>query len=464
MNNNVIRLNETDVLDRLETITEKNRLRTVRDNDYGRIETSSSTTRDSSKYSVIEYDELGNVIFEDYSKLIELIENEIIPNNIKDTHIRDPKTNEKIVAKTIQGNVITKYRVSEKEQKYIIEYLASKGILVRGTDSSIDSEFEGYQYISTYKNINLPKGFSILENHKAIIEYQEFKDKLKKIPDNHPKKKKLEEQLFAARNKIIEGNMRLVKFIIRKQMPKSINPSDYDDIEQIAYEVLVKYIENFQVEQGYAFSTYITSSLMRTVLREYGKYNAFHIPEYIRYTIPSILSLQNNFEKINGRKPTIEEIATELEIPERVVKKAIEAQMILNPESYEDYYEKLEEEQLYEDKNDDDSEYYYDEMDFYLTERSAENIVYDQELREQIAYLLEYSLTSREKEVLIHSFGFEGEQMKTHEEIGKILNLPKERIRQIENKAIRKLRHPQRYKYIKGLEHTDENISRPKRG
>ena len=119
MKNSVIKLNDTEVLDSLETITEKNRSRTVKNNDYGRIETINASPRDNSTYAVIQYDELGNIVSEDYSKLIELIENEIIPNNIKETHIRDPKTNEKVTAKTIQGNVITRYRVSEKEQKLL---------------------------------------------------------------------------------------------------------------------------------------------------------------------------------------------------------------------------------------------------------------------------------------------------------------------------------------------------------
>lgn len=446
-NNKVIKVNGMSALDHLEIITKKNRSRNVKDHDYGQIKTANAENRDKPVYAVFKYDNAGNLVYEDYSKLEEIIDKEVIPNNIKDTHIRNPETNERIIAKTIQGNALTKLRLSEKEMEFALTYLAYKGIIVRGSDSSLDSEFDGYQYISTYKNQDLPEGFTMLKNFEVFSEYQKLKDRVANLPKDSQEKIKMESQLIKIRNTLIEGNMRLVCGIIRKQMPKLPRPMDEEDIYQIGYEALINYIEKFDVELGYAFSTYIYNTLMLKVLREYDQYQNFHIPVHIQDRVRKIKKVKEAIEMVKGSEATIEEIADEMDLPIEKIQDALLYAQVNSVESY-DAYREIKQEEQYQDFIDDEDELEYDEMETRLYRDSVESEVSKIELEQLISKALD-TLTEREADVLKLRFGLIDGRQRTLEEVGQIFGYTRERIRQIENKAIRKLRHPKRTKQIR---------------
>lgn len=447
-NDKVIKVNGMSALDHLEVITKKNRSKRVKDHDYGQIKTANAENRDKPVYAVFKYDQKGQLVYEDYSKLEEFLNKEIIPNHIKDTHIRHPETNERIIAKTIQGNELTKLRLSEKEMEFALTYLARKGIIVRGNDSSLDSEFDGYQYISTYKNQELPEGFSMLKNFEVFSEYQKLKDRVANLPKDSEEKNKMESQLIKIRNTLIEGNMRLVCDIIRKQMPKLPRQMDEEDIYQIGYEALINYIENFNVELGYSFSTYIYNTLMLKIMRQYDEYQSFHIPVHTQDRIRKIKKVKEAIEMIKGSEATIEEIADEMDLPVEKIEEALIYEDVNKLESYDEYREQKQEEQ-YENFTDDEDELEYDEMEARLYRDSVESEVAKIELEQLISKALD-TLTEREVEVLKLRFGLVDGRQRTLDEVAKILGgCTRERIRQIENKAIRKLRHPSRSKQIR---------------
>ena len=264
--------------DEKEVIKKEDRSPLVRDHDYGRIESINANSRDIPVYAQIEYNSNGNLIFEDYTKLNEVLD-EVIKKNIKDTHIKNPITNQSQIAKTIQGNVLTKLKLSEKEMEHAILYLSEKNILVRGVDSSLDSEFDGYQYIRTYKSEPLPPGLTNEQNIELFKKLSFLKREIEKNKDNF-QKTILQKEYHDTRHKLIEGNMRLVSYIMYKRIPSYFNEMDKEDIKQIGYEVLIEFIDKYDVNKGYALSTGLYNYFMFHVWREYRKTDMIQKPVY----------------------------------------------------------------------------------------------------------------------------------------------------------------------------------------
>lgn len=444
---NIVRLNENEVIDSLETIQRKNRSTKVYDHDYGRIETINAEERDKPIFAVFEYDKNGNIISEDYSKLINVLEERIIPKYSKIKYVKKPQTNEEVSINTISGSVLVRLKLSEKEYKFVLEYLTYKGIIIQGKDSSLDCIFDGYKYMSTYKTIQLPEPFDMYKNFEYFYEYNRIKKELESMKEDAVEKAKLEEQLINVRNAIVEGNMRMVCDIVRKQMPELITKSDEEDIYQIAYEVLYKYIENFNVELGYAFSSYIYNTLMFEVIKKYSDYKSFRIPLYLAENFRKLKELQNRIYMTTGRNATVEELSQYTGLSKHTVGRIIQANQAILVESYDAYQEDKLEEETYEDFNDDGGELVVDEMDSNLISPSIYLEVISEELKETLNNILG-NLYEKERAVLRMLYGFDGD-IKKYSEVSKELNLSIERVRAIELKALRKLRHPRYSRYLR---------------
>ena len=313
--------------------------------------------------------------------------------------------------------------LSPEQIEKIYEVLESMGIEVQGVANDVD-------IIEEEIDLSVPEGIAIDDPVRMYLK------EIGKVPllsseEEMELAKQIEEGSQYAKKKLAEANLRLVVSIAKRYVGRGML---FLDLIQEGNLGLIKAVEKFDFRKGFKFSTYATWWIRQAITRAIAdQARTIRIPVHMVETINKLIRVQRQLLQELGRDPFPEEISKVMDLP---VEKVREIQKIAQePVSLETPIGEEEDSHLGDFIPDDDAP------------EPAEAAAFTM-LKEQLINVLD-TLTPREEKVLRLRFGLDDGRARTLEEVGKEFNVTRERIRQIEAKALRKLRHPSRSKKLK---------------
>lgn len=367
----------------------------------------------------------------------------------KDTRVEKKEALRKLIEKGKKDGSLTYSEISEalgdieldKEQiENVYETLNQMGIDVNDENSKDDDvlfvkeeeeeEDEEEAGEEAVLDLSIPKGISIDDPVRMYLK------EIGKIPllsaeEEIDLAQKMEAGDEYSKKKLVEANLRLVVSIAKRYVGRGML---FLDLIQEGNLGLIKAVEKFDYTKGYKFSTYATWWIRQAITRAIAdQARTIRIPVHMVETINKLIRVSRQLLQELGREPKPEELAKEMEIPEEKIREILK--IAQEPVSLETPIGEEEDSHLGDFIPDDDAP------------APAEAAAYSL-LKEQLEEVLS-SLNEREQKVLKLRFGLEDGRARTLEEVGKEFDVTRERIRQIEAKALRKLRHPSRSKKLK---------------
>ena len=324
---------------------------------------------------------------------------------------------------------------AEKFEK-ILDFLEANNIdVLRITDDDVDDdillEVEDEEEIEVEKiDLSVPDGVSIEDPVRMYLK-EIGKVPLLSAEEEIELAKRMELGDQDAKKRLAEANLRLVVSIAKRYVGRGML---FLDLIQEGNLGLIKAVEKFDYRKGYKFSTYATWWIRQAITRAIAdQARTIRIPVHMVETINKLIRVQRQLLQELGREPYPEEIAKEMQLP---VDRVREIQKISQePVSLETPIGEEEDSHLGDFIQDDNVPVPAEAAAFTL-------------LKEQLTEVLD-TLTEREQKVLRLRFGLDDGRARTLEEVGKEFDVTRERIRQIEAKALRKLRHPSRSRKLK---------------
>ena len=318
----------------------------------------------------------------------------------------------------------------------ILDFLEANNIdVLRITDDDSDDEIlldvDDEDEIEVEKiDLSVPDGVSIEDPVRMYLK-EIGKVPLLSAEEEIELAKRMELGDQEAKKRLAEANLRLVVSIAKRYVGRGML---FLDLIQEGNLGLIKAVEKFDYRKGYKFSTYATWWIRQAITRAIAdQARTIRIPVHMVETINKLIRVSRQLLQELGREPTPEEIAAEMNMPVERVREILKISQ--EPVSLETPIGEEEDSHLGDFIQDDNVPVPADAAAFTL-------------LKEQLEEVLG-TLTEREQKVLTLRFGLEDGRARTLEEVGKEFNVTRERIRQIEAKALRKLRHPSRSRKLK---------------
>jgi len=306
----------------------------------------------------------------------------------------------------------------------VYEYLDSQGIDVLGI---VELEDDAEKEI----DLSLVESTINIDDHVRMYLKEIGKVPLLSADEEIELAKRMERGDEAARRRLAEANLRLVVSIAKRYVGRGML---FLDLIQEGNLGLIKAVEKFDYKKGYKFSTYATWWIRQAITRAIAdQARTIRIPVHMVETINKLIRVSRQLLQEYGRDPTPDELAKEMQMP---VEKVCEIMKIAQePVSLETPIGEEEDSHLGD---------FIEDSEIQAPSEAAAFTL----LKEQLIDVLD-TLTDREEKVLRLRFGLDDGRARTLEEVGKEFNVTRERIRQIEAKALRKLRHPSRSKKLK---------------
>ena len=335
-------------------------------------------------------------------------------------------------------NQFAEFNFEEEQYDKIVETLEQKGIdVLRMTDEEDEPDEEALLAVEDAEDVDVenidlsvPDGISIEDPVRMYLK------EIGKVPlltadEEIELAQRMEEGDEEAKKRLAEANLRLVVSIAKRYVGRGML---FLDLIQEGNLGLIKAVEKFDYRKGYKFYTFATCWIRQAITRSIAdQARTIRIPVHMVETINKLIRVSRQLLQELGREPSPEEIAAEMNMPVERVREILKISQ--EPVSLETPIGEEEDSHLGDFIQDDNVPVPADAAAFTL-------------LKEQLEEVLG-TLTEREQKVLTLRFGLEDGRARTLEEVGKEFNVTRERIRQIEAKALRKLRHPSRSRKLK---------------
>ena len=362
---------------------------------------------------------------------------------MEDTRLAFANTMENLLKQAKENKSVLEYKdindsfkdveLTPERFEWILDYFEKQGVDVLNTS---EDESEDEEFIDDNEEVDIIDDKDFLEGVSLEDPVRMYLKEIGNIPLLTAEEEvflaqRIEKGDEMARKQLIEANLRLVVSIAKKYVGRGMS---FLDLIQEGNMGLMKAVEKFDYKKGNKFSTYSTWWIRQAITRAIAdQARTIRIPVHMVETINKTIRVSRQLLQELGHDPSAEEIAAEMDMPVEKVRDILK--IAQEPVSLETPIGEEEDSHLGDFIPDEDASEPAEAASFSL-------------LREQLEEVLD-TLAPREKKVLELRFGIVDGRSRTLEEVGKEFNVTRERIRQIEAKALRKLRHPSRSKKLK---------------
>ena len=349
--------------------------------------------------------------------------------------IKDNKLKGSIHYDELTNLVVTPYELDADQIDDVIMQVEDGGVSVVGddggpTDRQILAKEKDKKAAEEQEDLTAPAGVKINDPVRMYLK------EIGRVPLLNAQEEValallIEQGDQEAKQRLAEANLRLVVSIAKRYVGRGMQ---FLDLIQEGNMGLMKAVEKFDYQKGFKFSTYATWWIRQAITRAIAdQARTIRIPVHMVETINKLIRIQRQLLQDLGREPTPEEIGAEMDLPTEKVREILKiAQELVSLET---------------PIGEEDDSHLGDFIEDQDATSPAEHAAYEL-LKEQLEDVLD-TLTDREENVLRLRFGLDDGRTRTLEEVGKVFGVTRERIRQIEAKALRKLRHPSRSKQLK---------------